>query len=114
MYSAQHGYFANGIRWLTSDGTNKDKGVFIGTLSPENNVAASVGSLHINTSTGVISYKKYGSGVIGWYTFQDVVAGSTTYRPTNPSAGYQYFDTTLNKPIWWTSSNWVDATGNQV
>jgi hypothetical protein len=114
VYSAQHGYFANGIRWLTSDGTNKDKGIFIGTSSPENNVAASVGSLHINTSTGVISYKKYGGGNIGWCGFQDVVAGSTTYRPTNALAGYQYFDTTLNKPIWWTGTKWVDASGNQV
>jgi len=28
--------------------------------------------------------------------------------------GFQYFDVTLNKPIWWTGSKWVDATGADV
>ena len=28
--------------------------------------------------------------------------------------GFQYYDTTLNKPIWWTGTQWVDATGAQV
>ena len=26
----------------------------------------------------------------------------------------EYFDTTLNKPVWWTGSKWVDATGAEV
>jgi len=29
-------------------------------------------------------------------------------------SGFQCFDTTLNKPIWWTGSVWVDATGTEV
>ncbi|MDP4436613.1 collagen-like protein [Lactiplantibacillus plantarum] len=40
--------------------------------------------------------------------------GDTTARPTSISAGYQYFDTSLNKPIWYTGKNWVDATGTTV
>lgn len=28
--------------------------------------------------------------------------------------GFQYYDTTLNKPIWWTGEKWVDATGAEV
>ena len=28
--------------------------------------------------------------------------------------GQMFFDTTLNKPIWWTGSKWVDATGADV
>jgi hypothetical protein len=35
-------------------------------------------------------------------------------RPTGIYEGYVYFDTTLNKPIWWTGSKWVDATGADV
>ena len=35
-------------------------------------------------------------------------------RPSDNSAGDFYFDTTLNKPIWWTGSQWVDATGADV
>ena len=45
------------------------------------------------------------------------VIGSTNSRPTDLSIsekGFQYYDTTLNKPIWWTGANWVDATGATV
>lgn len=41
--------------------------------------------------------------------------GATTARPTaGVYVGYQYFDTSLNKPIWYTGKNWVDATGTTV
>lgn len=40
--------------------------------------------------------------------------GDTASRPTGTSSGYQYFDTSLNKPIWYTGKNWVDATGATV
>lgn len=41
-------------------------------------------------------------------------AGKSTERPSNPVKGDIYYDTTLNKPIWWTGSQWVDATGASV
>lgn len=40
--------------------------------------------------------------------------GATTARPTGQAVGYQYFDTTLNKPIWYNGSKWVDSTGKTV
>ncbi|MCP1250083.1 hypothetical protein [Gluconobacter oxydans] len=41
--------------------------------------------------------------------------GATSARPTTGiSAGYQYFDTSLNKPVWYTGKNWVDSTGTTV
>lgn len=43
--------------------------------------------------------------------------GTTQQRPTEVKAGFYYFDTTLNKPIWKkddTSEDWVDATGAKV
>lgn len=40
--------------------------------------------------------------------------GTTSQRPINATTGYQYFDTDLNKPIYWTDSKWVDATGADV
>lgn len=45
-----------------------------------------------------------------------ILAGTTMYRPaTSVSIGTMYFDTTLNKPIWYKGSNtWVDATGATV
>ena len=41
-------------------------------------------------------------------------AGSTGVRPSKQIVGFRYFDTTLNKPIYWNGSGWVDATGAQV
>jgi len=48
---------------------------------------------------------------------QQVLLGTTSERPTvlsNWSKGIMFFDTTLGKPIWYTGSKWVDATGVQV
>lgn len=41
-------------------------------------------------------------------------AGTTANRPSYVDVGYNYFDTTLNKPIWYNGANWVDATGITV
>lgn len=43
------------------------------------------------------------------------ITGTVNYsRPTGMWVGYQHFDTTLNKPIWWTGDKWVDANGSTV
>ena len=44
----------------------------------------------------------------------DLSTGNTESRPTGKTAGYMYFDTTLNKPIWYTGTSWVDATGTAI
>ena len=38
----------------------------------------------------------------------------TNQRPESVNEGFCYFDSTLNKPIWWTGRKWVDATGADV
>lgn len=44
--------------------------------------------------------------------------GTTGNRPTAPAIGlyegFFYLDTTLGKPVWWTGSAWIDATGASV
>ena len=40
--------------------------------------------------------------------------GATYKRPTLTEIGVPYYDTTLNKPIWWNGNNWIDATGATV
>ena len=40
--------------------------------------------------------------------------GESINRPLNIDIGFQYFDTTLKKPIWWTGTKWVDSTGASV
>ncbi|RKN74936.1 hypothetical protein [Paenibacillus ginsengarvi] len=40
------------------------------------------------------------------------ILGTTAMRPTaNLMQGFSYYDTTLNKPIWWNGANWIDGTG---
>lgn len=41
-------------------------------------------------------------------------SGTTSNRPTNVLVGFQYFDTTINKPIFWDGSKRIDATGATV
>lgn len=40
--------------------------------------------------------------------------GISTTRPRTKIIGTCYFDTKLEKPIWWQGSYWVDATGKEV
>lgn len=41
-------------------------------------------------------------------------SGGKEKRPVNVNVGFQYFDTTINKPIWWTGTMWIDSTGVNV
>lgn len=48
-------------------------------------------------------------------TISKNTSGTTEERPSSGGKiGFMYFDTTLNKPIYWTGSKWVDATGADV
>lgn len=40
--------------------------------------------------------------------------GPSDERPIDPPKFFMYFDTTLNKPIWYLDPGWVDATGTSV
>jgi len=39
---------------------------------------------------------------------------TTALRPTTSVLGESYFDTTVNKPVWWNGTNYQDAAGNVV
>lgn len=41
-------------------------------------------------------------------------SGLGSVRPENPKPGREFFDTILQKPIWFTGLMWVDANGNEV
>jgi hypothetical protein len=42
-------------------------------------------------------------------------AGTTSQRPAvDLYVGQQFFDQTLNIPIWWTGVHWVNASGTTV
>ena len=46
------------------------------------------------------------------FAYEDAVSsGTTAQRPVIARAGQMYFDTDLGKPVFYTGSKWVDATG---
>lgn len=42
------------------------------------------------------------------------ISKSSENRPGSPIKGSCIFDTTLNKPIWWNGTKWIDANGAEV
>lgn len=40
--------------------------------------------------------------------------GTSLGRPTNKGIGQIFFDTILNKPIWWTGTKWVNSDGTDL
>lgn len=44
-------------------------------------------------------------------TSLDQADGTTAQRPATVSTGFMYFDTTLNAPVWWNGTAWVNASG---
>lgn len=40
--------------------------------------------------------------------------GTTSQRPNSPNINFKFFDTLLNKPIWWNGINWIDSNGIQA
>lgn len=52
------------------------------------------------------------------HVIQTSINGERNSRPllrnTWSDRGFMYFDTTLNKPIWWNGTRWVDANGTTV
>lgn len=50
------------------------------------------------------------------YTINSTIITENNQRPSlsNIDKGTMYFDTTVNKPIFWDGSKWIDATGATV
>lgn len=82
-----------------------NKGVVIGNNSPQSGEPGLMtydnGQLKIYNSSG------QAEGVA------TVKSGPQSARPTNCYVGMMYFDTTLNRPLWWNGQHWVDANGRK-
>lgn len=75
----------------------------------------------INDQTDTISLDTTGDGTkyLGddgnYHEIKQVSSyGSTADRPSNVAIGFQYFDTDLNRPIWWNGTEWVGATDANI
>lgn len=51
---------------------------------------------------------------IEWVDYIILKQYNNLNRPTVTEIGTMIFDTTLNKPIWWDGSKWIDANGAGV
>lgn len=76
------------------------------------------GAFWRNDTTGRLRYRfdsRAPSGDTQGRQLQEVQSGTTASRPTDVDIGFNYFDTTLGKPVWLkTGTTWVDATGTTV
>lgn len=84
---------------LTQDMINKTNTIYIVQYDYDLNGAT------INIPEGSVLNFQGGSFNNGTFIYN---------RPTKVNIGFSHFDTTLNKPIWWNGSKWVDATGTTV
>lgn len=94
-----------------------DGGRIIGFTGPvpNSNLTAQVGSLVLRQTGGVGQtawVKELGSGTnTQWLPVKLQRYGNTASRPASlgtTDAGFDYFDTTINRPIWWSGSTWSD------
>lgn len=107
----------NGNTWVRADGSPiKNSGTAL-----ERPETTKLGTVYYDTDLDRPIFKARQNSDV-WYTADGFTAaknsGSTAERPSDgfngANRGFQYYDTTLNKPIWWTGSIWVDANGNNV
>lgn len=82
-----------------------------------NNSYSTNGSIYIDKDNRRLLLRIEGK----WYSiygteYDKPLYGDTSNRPNlySTNIGIQYFDTTLDKPIWWTGDKWIDATGAEV
>ena len=116
-------YFGVGRIQVPAPGRNQNADYIVGTGTPEGVVTAKPGSLYSRqdvSAQGIALWSKQsGTSSTGWLRVALQDGGTTAQRPAMAgygagARGYCYFDTTLNRPIWWSSSAWVDATGAAV
>lgn len=88
-------------------GTYTDGGIYMHDNNWVNKLGGSQTSFVFN------KYRSYSNGYINDNANNN---GSTEQRPVLKTSdkGFQYYDTTLDMPIWWNGTNWVDSDDNIV
>lgn len=92
--------------------------IVAGNGSPETKELADPSSIYLRED-GVVDTVVYAktSGInnsSGWLPIQVIKAGTTDNRPAVTTIGFQYFDSSIGKPIWWAGTNWKDSQGTVV
>ncbi|MDP4267040.1 MAG: hypothetical protein Q8880_06365 [Bacteroidota bacterium] len=78
----------------------------------------SISYYSINSDTWVVSTRRaWAAGQGKTFKTVNLIAprtGTTAQRPTNVDYLFEYFDSTINKMIWWNDTAWMDASGTAV
>ena len=98
-----------GNHWSrTTKAVEERPGDYRGTITYSAN-----GGDYINSES--IQFWESGSGLnIMTRNVTDKFAGTTSERPQYPAMSQSFFDKTINKPIIWNGTEWIDYTGNEV
>ena len=110
-------YTTGRFEWGGGASQLNNKSFSNGSKYPEGNINAVQGSLYVRNPFGQLFIKSSGlNNANGWRLLQTITSSATDSRPSNESlvVGYQHFDISLNKPIWWNGTKWVDSTGATV
>lgn len=79
--------------------------------TPNGAFTSTVADLYVDSAGTVDNslYLKYlGTNNQGWYTPQPIIFGSTVTRPAVTTRGFNFFDTSIGRPVWWNGSSWTD------
>ena len=106
----------SGFRW---GGINGGLKVNIGDNPVESGIILNRGSINAPLTLDGEGALRFGgnheSSAEEYSRVQCVHGAETYFRPTLSNhwkdKGYMFFDTNLNKPIWWNGTKWVDANG---
>ena len=113
-------YDTQGIRWYTNAvvyGLESGATAYVSTWDYDSNTinlknitGSFIPGEQIQMGKDSNPYLRNGS----WSIVPIINAERSSLRPTSPVAGQMFFDITLNKPIWYNGSNWVDCNGLEI
>lgn len=105
-------YAQTGFRWATADATYNDRGLFVGSGSPEGVVSATTGSLYANVQGGWATglwLKVYGTGNTGWVPVQEVIQMTSASPVGATREGTMAYLTDVNVPVWFNGTSFQRA-----
>ena len=93
----------------------KNNSLFLKEKDREYNFYSCGGKWHTTYNTHVVDCKFFTDTGIEYYPDTDSFnnAGTSSSRPKDARVGFQYFDTTISRPIYWNGKEWVDSEGNE-
>ena len=119
LFGYKPGTTENADYLLKVDSTNKNVMLFNPKIADGNAdkdvyLDGSVNPIYVVKNAGQAGFLR-GIHDNAYWKLNLIPQGTTANRPTvGISVGLMYFDTTLQKPVWWSGSVWKDATGTTV